>query len=259
MEALREQCAEKSRQLAAAKAVLNESKKGIRTGTILSAEEISFITEPILNPPAQEEMSDEEEAVASSPQKGFSFFESFTAVQKKDVEEPQPEEISEEQVKEIVSRPATKKSSPFSSVISFLDGEGREQSPEKEIEEEEETVVVPIKEEIGEKEAPKAPAQKEEINIFNSIGKMFGVQEAVFVDELEQPNDSVVEKQYENEQTIAKEQEEQNMNVLPDNATVEETILVAAQEDVRQNGNDNIPDNVREAREWIAAWRNRHS
>eukprot|EP00890_Picochlorum_soloecismus_P006722 jgi/Picsp_1/875/NSC_04363-R1_catalytic coenzyme binding protein len=236
----------KSLEASAAKAVATAAQKGIQSGTILTSGEIAAIKQSILNPPEEEEEDVEEEKSMAMP---IPFFAGFGTVKKS------VSNVAEEEVL-AVSEPADDKSeeaiekegtSIFAGFSGFLSGAARSVSPSTgEEAEEEEQVATRVaiqearKEEVEEEKSDNISLKLPQ-NLFSSFSNLFGAQEAVYIDELEKDDGPPAEEQA---QEVPKASDEASAPVMSTQRVDAEPV-------------EDIPANVKEAREWIAAWKAR--
>lgn len=257
---LREELESKKLLVKAAKAVAQEQQKGINSGTVLSAQEIDAIQEAILFPRVEEE----EKVVAAGSEKsqeggkrkqGSPFdIANFLPRQAAAQEEP-PTEEEDQEVDDTRQEPeeagSDERESIFAGFVGFLGGDSRKSgvTPNK-IEEKEEPVIV-------EEPVPQAPTEKistptveKEGNsgIFGSLKNMLGGQEAVYIDEIEETDAEQVTE------TTAESDSQATVPVVSkDPAPVPEKDTIEPKKEEKED----VPANVAEAREWIAAWKKR--
>lgn len=252
IESLAALASRRSLEASAARAVAAAAQKGIQSGTVLTSGEIAAIKQAILNPPEEVEEEEEEE---SSIGMSIPFFAGFGTVKKSvsnvaDQEVPAVSETADDKSNETVEKQET---SIFDGFSGFLSGAARSvstpstavEAQEEEAEEEQVATVVstqePLKEEVKEEKSDKIDL-KIPSGLFSSFSNLFGAQEAVYIDELENDDEpSAEEKQTEE---VPKAQIEESAPVVSTQKEAAEPV-------------EEVPANVREAREWIAAWKAR--
>jgi len=249
VESLAELAARKSLEASAAKAVAAAAQRGIQSGTVLTSEEIAAIKQSILNPPEEEEETEEEEKSMTMP---IPFFGGFGTVKKSVAEEEVPAE-SESADDNSGEASEKEEDSIFAGFSAFLSGAARSVSPspptgveaEEEEEEEEITTTVATKEareEKVEEYKDEKISLKVPQSLFSSFSNLFGAQEAVYIDELEKDDGSP--------------DGENQPQEVPKASTKESVPVLSTQREEAEPVED-IPSNVKEARQWIAAWRAR--
>lgn len=271
--ALRDDAEQKKLLALAAKAVAQAQQRGLSSGTVLTSEDINSIRESILNPPVEEQ----EEATLSQMVQRQPFFARKPAPVKEEVVEEENEPA--ETIESNDNMMAKKETGMFGSLIGFLEGDGRRigSQPEQEV-----PSAPPADEILVDDTSTTEPevTVKQENDIFGSLKSLFGGQEAVFIDDLEKPN-NVVEQEstpvvVEEEQpvvaeepTVDEELDQKEKSMFPDigsfikpisfpeAAAVKSTFgILDSTEDI-QNETDDLEPNARDAREWIRSWRDR--
>jgi uncharacterized protein YbjT (DUF2867 family) len=286
---LKAEVEEKKLLALAAKTVAQAQQRGLGSGTVLSREEITSIRDSILYPPVEEE-EEEEEEVSSKPasQPFFAFGNKPAPMESEMVEEEKSVENST-----ATSKPVKQDSGLLGSLIGFLEGDGRRVDSDPVQDSETPAADVPEEEPVAEQKVD----EKKENDIFASFKNMFGGQEAVFIDDLEQqaevtkePKQNVAVEEDAKEQVVVVEEEIVAMNEEASAVVVEEETIAATEEkakslfpdigslikpisfpesteakpaattsDVVTAIQNNAGSNAAEAREWINAWRNRTS
>lgn len=250
LESLAALASRKSLEASAARAVAAAAQKGIQSGTVLTSGEIAAIKESILNPPKDEEEQEEEE---EEPSMGMPipFFAGFGTVKKSvskvaEQEVPVVSETADNTSEETIENQGT---SIFDGVSGFLSGAARSVSPPStavEAQEEEEKVATAVSTQEAPKEVEEEKSDKIDLKIpsglFSSFSNLFGAQEAVYIDELE--NDD------------GPSAEEKQTQEVPKAKIEESTPVVSTQKEAAEPVEE-VPANVKEARAWIAAWKAR--
>ena len=257
---LREELESKKLLVKAAKAVAQEQQKGINSGIVLSAQDIDAIQEEILFPRVEEEerlvsagneaAQQGEKRKQGSPFDIANFLPGQAAVQE---ETPATEEEEEEySTQEPEQAGSDTIESMFGGFVGFLGGDSRKSGINLNMfAGKEEPVIVqePVPEAPTEKISTATLEKEEDAGIFGSLKNMFGGQEAVYIDEIEETD----------AQQVSETAAESNSKV-PEPAAFKEP-APAPEKDTNKpqnegkRGEEGVPGNVVEAREWIAAWR----
>lgn len=264
VQSLREELESKKLLVKAAKAVAQEQQKGINSGTVLSAQEIDAIQEAILFPRVEEE---ENVVVAGSGKsqeggkrkQGSPFdFANFLPGQAAAQEETPI--VEDQEVEDTRQEPeesdSDKRESMLGGFVGFLGGDSRKVgvTPNKVAEKEEPVIVEePVPQASSEKISTPTVEKEENAGIFGSLKNMFGGQEAVYIDEIEETDAQQVSE------TSAESDSQATAPVVvtEDPAPVPEKDTIEPKREPKREEKEDIPANVAEAREWIAAWKRR--
>ena len=290
---LKDEVEQKKLLALAAKTVAQAQQKGLSSGAVLSSQEIDTIRNSILYPPV-EEPEEEEEAQASKPtgQSFFSFGIKPAPVESKVVVE---EEQNQESNVSIENTPAKEDSGMLGSLVGFLEGDGRRTMSQPEPQQE--ALPEPEDRDIVSEEVSSniQDLEKKKDDFFGSLKNMFVGQEAVYIDDLEQPivpadepkvnvaaavkeQVTIVEESISDEKetiTVVKEEvmaeEQKERSLFPDIGSFIKPISFPEPkeaepepkssnvEELIQNNDLSNASNAIEAREWINAWRERTS